>query len=141
MEDKWAIFYHNKTILFVRSWLREVFVLAKIKEKDNFIEVYEMQGKFTSENETDKQTELYFDFLIRNLVYGIVYPVPITEEQSKNPEDALGWSFSNFGSICLVATSYSIPNKVMDIPLRSISLFHIAIAKGDYDTVVKYIKN
>ena len=29
----------------------------------------------------------------------------------------------------------------MEIPLRSISLFQIAIAKDDYDTVVNYIKN
>jgi hypothetical protein len=37
MEHKWAIYYHNNTLIFVRSWLREVLVTAKAVQRENML--------------------------------------------------------------------------------------------------------
>jgi hypothetical protein len=140
MEHKWAIFYHDKRIIFVRSWLREVRVVAKVIQKQNGIEVTEIHGVFTSEEEPPELTELYLDFLIRNLVYRMVYPVPISKELAKFPQKAAIWCFSIFGNISLVATPHPIPEMVISQPMISNSLFHIAVARGDFNSVKKFIE-
>jgi hypothetical protein len=139
MEDKWAVFYHDEKIIFVRSWLREVFVIGKTIKKDNKLIVIEIEGVFSSKDEKPESTELYFDFLIRNLVYGIVYPVPISKDLAKKPKEVPMWCFGLFGKIALVATPHPITNVKIEEPFRTNSLFHISIAKGDHQTVKKFL--
>ncbi len=135
MEDKWAVFYHDKKIIFVRSWLREVQVVAQVIQKKDSIEITDILGTFVEDDESPKSTELYFNFLMRNLVYNTVYPVPISKEMAESPQQVPMWCFSNFGRISLAATHHQIPNNKITSPLRSTTLFHIAVARGAITSV------
>ncbi len=47
MEHKWAIYHHQGKILFIRSWVRQVFATATVKQDQDFVEITEtMDGLF-----------------------------------------------------------------------------------------------
>jgi hypothetical protein len=52
MEHKWAIYFDGEYLIFVRSWLREVFVIAKTSQKNNQLIIEQIIGEFT-EGETE----------------------------------------------------------------------------------------
>lgn len=63
MEHKWAIYFDGEFLIFVRSWLREVFVIARTTQKDNVLHVEQITGEFT-QSESSEFTTAVLNFLL-----------------------------------------------------------------------------
>ena len=51
MEHKWAIFYHGGRILVIRSWLRQVQVVADVASANDYALIHSVRGTFTEDDE------------------------------------------------------------------------------------------
>jgi len=131
MEHKWALFYHRRQILCVRSWKREVQVVAEVEPHAGHVEVVAVRGTFTSVDEDPDFTVRALDYLLRSHALRELYPAPLPLEMENDPSKASMWCFSLFGNMALYATPLSIARRDPEAPLRTISLLHIAAARGD----------
>jgi hypothetical protein len=131
MEHKWAIFYHRRKIILVRSWLREVVVVADVNEGAHAIEITRLRGGFGVGPQDDALNERIIDFILRSHVLSVPYPAPLPAEMEEQPAAAALWCFSLFGNRALYATTHVITRRIPEKPLRSHSLLHIAVARGD----------
>jgi hypothetical protein len=131
MEHKWAIFYHHGSLIFVRSWWRCVQVVATIEVHEDIAIVTAVRGTFLSEDETPEFTLRVLDYLIRSHALNMVYPAPLPLETADDPESAAMWCMSAFGNRAYYATPESFDRSDPDDPLRTNSLLHISVARGD----------
>ena len=147
MEEKWAVFYHNKQILFVRSWTRQVKVVASVEQlDDSTIEIREIRGTFGVQDETTELTTRMVDFVLQTHVLDKVHPAPLTAAALSDSQKAAFNCMSLFGKRALFAVLYTDPiKKPTDVgdgtPMRSHSLVHIAVARGDLEAVKSYLKD
>ncbi len=136
MEHKWALFYHQRKIICVRSWLRRVAIVAEVDERTGYIEITRIRGSFSDENESPKFTERALDFLLRSHALGIPnYPAPLPPGVDQQPKAVAHGCFSLFGNLVSYATSYEFERPTPEKPLRTHSLLHIAVARGDVAAV------
>lgn len=140
MEHKWAIFYHGKEIIFVRSWTRQVHLRASTEQLDGCIKVTRVVGTFGMPDESPELTVKLVDFLLKSHVLLVPFPVPLPLGLADNPKEAALLCMSLFGKMALFATPYEVtvtpsPQK----PMRSHSLLHIAVAKCDIQAVETYL--
>lgn len=131
MEHKWALFYHRGSILCVRSWLRQVQAIGRVKVDENTIEITEIHGAFVSEDEPPAFTRRVLDYLLRSHALDMVYPAPLLPGTEKDPAAAAMWCMSMFGNRALFATPHELHQSDPGRPLRTHSLLHIAVARGD----------
>jgi hypothetical protein len=131
MEHKWAIYFHRKRIIFVRSWLRQVFVVADIESDADEIIITSLHGTFTAKDDPPAFTARIADYLLRSHALDLVYPAPLLGGIETDPQKAALWCFSVFGNKALYATPHELTIAVPDKPLRTHSLLHIAVACGD----------
>ena len=131
MEHKWAIFCHQERLLFVRSWARELHVAASVRRADGHVEIEEADGVFTDPDESPELTAAIIDFMLRTHVLGLVHPAPLGFALDKRLDDAGLWCFSMFGNLAWYATREPLILEPPERPLRSQSLFHIAVARDD----------
>lgn len=131
MEHKWAIFYRGGRIVFVRSWLRQVVAVAVAQVVGDFLEVTELSGTLTTEDESPEQAVRTLDFLIRTHALQVGHPAPLPPGLADNPKQAGLWCMSCFGNVAHFATPHPVAVDVPDQVLRSNSLLHIAVACGD----------
>lgn len=135
MEHKWALFVHQQTIICVRSWTRQVQAIAHFKVQDGFAHVYEIHGSLLPNNVDPLTNQRLLDFLIRSHALNLPYPVPIPSGLELSPQATASWCMAQFGKLALFATSEPIPYSIPDRPLRTHSLLHIAVARGDIDAI------
>ena len=136
MDEKWAIFVHDSKIIFVRSWQRQVVAIASIQMNQGFIEITDINGLLTSdESETPEFTIRMLDALIRIHGLGMKYPLPLPPGMEHDIDAAAHWCFSRCGRWSVVATTETLTFDPPDIPLRTNSLLHIAVARGESDQV------
>lgn len=140
MEEKWAIYYNGEDIIFVRSWQREVFVVAKTRQADGYLHIEEITGDFTGETSAE-ETNAIFNFLMISYVLGEVVPAPLPKDFEQMPHTlAFQLAFKLYGNKAYFGvfdeTFISAPHK----PLRSDSLLHIAALLGDLATISKLAK-
>jgi ankyrin repeat protein len=64
-----------------------------------------------------------------------VYPAPLPPGMEADPRKAAMWCFSQFGNRAQFATSHEFPITPPRKPLRTSSLLHIAIARGQVDVI------
>ncbi len=140
MEHKWAIYFHENKILFIRSWLREVVVIAETREENNELIITKIHGEFT-EDESQAFTESALKFLIYSHVLGEVVPAPIPEDLKESTDAAGLWAFSTYGNMAHFAHFESNINHETQGVLRSHSLLHIATARGDTDKIKVELEN
>jgi hypothetical protein len=142
MEHKWAIFCYENNIICVRSWIRKVFVLANVDQSGENICISSLTGSFDG-NEYDDSYHLSstFDYLIRSHAMELPFPVPISEEIAEDPYAAAMWCFSCFGDMAMFATPYKIETDIPAFPLRSHSLLHISVARGDRTEINRQLEN
>lgn len=140
MEHKWAIYYHENKILFIRSWLREVHVIAETVQENKQLVVTKIHGEFT-EDESPEFTEAMLKFLIYSHGLGEVVPAPIPEDLQESTDAAGLWAFSTYGNMAHFAHFESDINHQIQGVLRSHSLLHIAIARGDMDKIKAELEN
>ena len=135
MEHKWAIYYHRGRIVCVRSWLRQVRVVARIESHADHVEIVEVRGMFTGEDEEPQFTVRVLDYLLRSHALGTVYPAPLPVGLETDPGRAAMWCMSSFGNQVQFATPLQIARREPEAPLRTISLLHIAAAQGDASAI------
>ena len=131
MEHKWAVFHHLGRLLFVRSWQRSVVVTASTNTEAGWVEVVDAQGVFTGADEPPTFTEATVDFIIRTHALHLAHPAPLAADPGDDLGGAALWSFSMFGNFAQFATHHRFSLLSPEVPLRSLSLFHIAVARGD----------
>lgn len=132
MEHKWALYHHDGEILCVRSWQRRVFVAAQVEQREDEVTVTAIHGTFSAEeDEPPAFTNRILDFLIRSHALGEVFPAPLPGGAEVSPREAALWCFSVFGSMAHAATPHEIQAPAPERPLRTHSLLHIAVARGD----------
>lgn len=139
MENKWAIYFHNDTLIFIRSWLRQVFVTATTRQENNQLIVESIQGKFTADEEEPAFTKAVLRYLLINYCIREVVPAPLPEFMKENTRDAALWAFSNYGNMALAGTFDTSFIPAVNKPLRSHSLLHISVARGDLKGITQYI--
>jgi len=140
MEHKWAIYYHNNTLIFVRSWLRQVFVTAKATQRENTLIIESIKGKFIN-NESPEFTRRIIKFLFISHCTNQIVPAPLPPELASSTKDAALWAFSAFGNMALVGIFDEAFDPPIDLPLRSHSLLHIAVAQGNINEIDKQFRN
>jgi ankyrin repeat protein len=140
MEHKWAIFLRDAKILFVRSWTRQVHAVAEVRVEDGFVHVDLLRGVLGSMSKDDAMEQRFLDALLRTHVLDIPHPVPLPANALESPDTAAQICFSMFGNLAWYATSAVIPFTVPEKPMRSYSLLHIAVARGDMAAVDTQIR-
>lgn len=138
MERKWAIYYDGENLIFVRSWQRRVHVVANtIQEKDQLI-IKSITGEFMGDEEPAFTTAVLNFLIISHCMHEVV-PAPVPKELGPNSLDAGLWAFSLYGNMVQVGTFdlnfIPAPNGI----LRSHSLLHIAVARGDMAEIEKHV--
>lgn len=136
MDYKWAIFYHKNMILFVRSWLREVTVVAHTEQNGDELVVKKVSGQFTTE-ESSSFTSMFLEYLIYSHVIHEIVPAPLPKGMDLN--EAAYWAFSAYGKMALLGHFEESFNYQSNRKLRSHSLLHIAIAKGERDRIIEML--
>jgi hypothetical protein len=132
MEHKWALYYHGGRILFIRGWLRKVMATAEVEcGQDSMARLTSVRGAIAGENEDSEFTLRAVDYLIRSHALGMAFPAPLPPEFEKAPGMAAMWCMNTFGKLAAFATPHRIDSGVPDRPLRTHSLMHIAVARGD----------
>jgi len=134
MENKWAIYFHDNKILFIRSWLREVFVVAETIQENNQLVIKKIFGEFT-EGESNEFTESVLKFLIHSHVLKETVPAPIPKELKDSTDTSGLWAFSTYGNMAHYGHFEESIEYSTDLKMRSHSLLHIAIARGALDKV------
>lgn len=134
MEQKWAIYFDGENLIFVRSWLREVFVVAKTRQSGNRLIVETITGEFT-QDETPAFTNAVLNYLLISHSLGEVVPAPLPGE-FKDIADKVGyWAFSAYGKMAQIGIFDDSFVPTTNSPLRTHSLLHIAVARGDIDAI------
>jgi hypothetical protein len=139
MEHKWAIYFDGEYFIFVRSWLREVFVIAKATQQSGELVITQIQGTFTPD-ETPAFTEAALMFLLVSHGLGETAPAPLPDLFIHDLDKAALWAFSTYGNkaqLGIFNAGYVASSKK---PLRSHSLLHIAVARGDADGIDLQLK-
>ena len=133
MEHKWAIYFHRGKILFVRSWQRRVDVIAEVSADSsaNSIEITTLRGTFAANDEQPSFTRRVADYLLRSHSLNMVLPAPLPAGMEADTQRAALWCFSCFGNQAQFATPHELVLPMPDEPLRTDSLLHIAVARGD----------
>jgi hypothetical protein len=121
MEHKWAVYFYKNTLLFVRTWLRQVIVTARVQLEGESALITDVTGDFFGE--PADQTPRVVDFMVRTHALGLPHPAPI----EANPIIC----FHLFGSLVWFTTRFEVPWHAPSRPLRTDSLLHIAIARRD----------
>ena len=138
MEHKWAIYFDGKNLIFVRSWLREVYAVAKTTQKDNQLIIDTIQGEFT-DDESPQLTKAILKFLLISHSIGEVVPAPLPKALEQDNKSVAHWAFSAFGNMVHIGTFDHDFEPNSNTPLRTHSLLHIAVAKGDTHEIDRQI--
>jgi ankyrin repeat protein len=137
MEHKWAIYFHRGQILFVRSWLRQVIVVAEVNADAtaSSAEITTLRGAFVADDEQPSYTRRVADYLLRSHALNMISPAPLPAGMDADIQGAAYWCFSCFGNRAHFATTHELVLPVPDQPLRTDSLLHMAVARGDAGAV------
>src|SRR5262245_19408709 len=119
MEHKWALFFHNGEIICVRSWRREVVLVARVDADRQMARVTEIRGTFAGEDEDPDLTVRLFDCLIRSHTLNMAYPVPLPPAMDADPKAAALWCMSIFGNRAVCATPHRFDRRDPELPLRT----------------------
>lgn len=134
MENKWAVYFDGEFLIFIRSWLREVLVVAKTIQKGNQLIVESITGEFT-EDESPKFTKAILNFILISHSIGEIIPAPIPAELENDTDQASKWAFSTYGNMGQLGIFTTDFLPVSDSPLRTHSLLHIAVARGEIQEI------
>lgn len=118
MEHKWAIFYRDKKILFVRSWTRELYAAAEVKIDGGELEIGKIQGDLVEKNEGTRYKARVVDYMIRSHALDLVCPVPMTDAEEPPSYTAM-WCFQGFGNRALYATPDEIEFRMPEEKLKN----------------------
>lgn len=136
MEHKWAVYFDGEFLIFIRSWLREVLVVAKTTQKENELTIETITGEFTKD-ESPEFTKAILNFILISHSIGEIVPALLPIEFQNDTKNASHWAFSTYGNMAQLGVFDDHFLPVSNSPLRSHSLLHIAVAQGE----IKEIEN
>jgi hypothetical protein len=139
MEHKWAVYFHRGQIICIRSWLRQVEAVADARVAGDSLEVTTIRGVLASEDEEPQFTVRVLDFLLRSHALDMVYPAPLPPGEGQDPARAAIWCMSCFGNRAHFATPQALAGGPPEQPLRTHSLLHIAVARGDVAQIRRFL--
>jgi hypothetical protein len=139
MEHKWAIYFDGEYLIFIRSWLREVFVVAKTIQKDNQLIIESITGEFTKD-ESPEFTETILNFILLSHTTGETIPAPLPAIFENDTDLAAKWAFSTYGNMAQFGVFSTDFLPVAESPLRTHSLLHIAVARGEINEIEEEFK-
>jgi hypothetical protein len=139
MEHQWAIFYHQNKIIFVKSWQRRVTALAHIENHKDHVIIALVHGAFVEENEPPDLTIRVLDYLLVSHALKEDYPAPIPLGMENDPQAAAWWCMSKYGNLAKYATPFQFERRDPEVPLRTDSLLHIAVAQGDTVAIRRHL--
>ena len=99
-----------------------------------------LHGAFVDDSEAPEQSVRMLEFLLRSHALQETVPAPLSEEPGDLQAAALE-CFSLWGNRALYATHHPLPRSKPSKPLRTDSLFHIAVARGDRDAAARWLKS
>lgn len=134
MEHKWAIYHHREHVVVVRSWTREVVLTARTVVGDGRLDLVDGSGDL-GHGGAPELTRATLDFVIRSHALGEVLPAPLPPELADDLPRAAAWCFSMHGVGAQFATPHRLPREIPAAVLRTNSLLHIAVARGDREGV------
>jgi len=140
MEHKWALYFHGSTIICVRSWLREVQAVAHVRLLGDIVEIYEIQGTLVPDSEDPQLSVRALDFLIRTHALDLTYPAPLPAGMDTDGYSSALWCMSLFGNRAHFASTHAPDAAIPEKPLRTQSLLHIAVARGDIESIDRYLE-
>ena len=79
------------------------------------------------------------DYLLRSHALGVGYPAPLPDGLEEDPKAAAMWCMSMFGNRALFATPHEFGPPDADPPLRTQSVLHIAVARGQASEVERHL--
>jgi hypothetical protein len=138
MEHKWAVYYDGKKLIFVRSWMREVFVVAETILQENLLKITTIKGTFT-DNESPDFTRATLSFIVISHALGITVPAPLPTALLSDTNKAGLWAFSTYGNKALIGIFGDKFIPVSKKVLRSHSLLHIAVAQADIEDIENHV--
>ena len=139
MEHKWALFYHQGEIICVRSWQRQVHVVAHVEQRGDYVEITRVRGTFVSEEEEPEFTIRILDYLLRSHALDLAYPAPVPAELESDPYRAAMWCFAMFGDRTIAATPFRFDSVDPGKPLRTRSLLHFGVARCNTSEIEKQL--
>jgi hypothetical protein len=131
MEHKWGLYFHRGEVLCVRSWTREVHAVAAVRCDGDVAEVTAVRGVLAQRDEDPAFTLRALDFLIRTHALGLAHPAPLPAGLEASPKSAATWCMSVFGNFAHFATAETVATEPPPRLLRTQSLLHVAVARGD----------
>lgn len=133
MEHKWGLYVHGGRILVVRSWTRRLHLIAELTVGGDWLEVTSLRGSISDNDDEEPDfTARCLDALIRTHALGLVFPVPLPAPPIEEIRGQAGmWCMSFFGNLACFATHEPFAREPPPEPLRTDSLLHIAVARGD----------
>jgi hypothetical protein len=137
LEQKWAVFFHDNMMMFVRSWERELTLLATVSQADDELTITSVIGSLPD----GWNTVAVVDFILRTHVIGMHYPVPMPPGADGNREQAAELCREWFGSVAQCATSDRVPYEIPERPLRSHSLLHVAVARSRFEEIRQMVES
>ncbi len=140
MEQKWAIFHHQNKMFFVRSWKREVAVIAKTRQEGGCLYLESLHGDFTGD-EDPVLNERIADFLLKSHVLHLQIPAPILESAIDDISKVTTWCFGLFGRLAVCACAADLRELKVEQELRSDSKLHFAAAEGNIEAARKHIRD
>ena len=139
MEHKWALYFHGGKIICIRSWKREVVAVADCRIAADLLEITDICGSIIPENDEPAFAVRVLDFLIRSHALDMIYPAPLPSGMESDPSLAAFWCMSCFGNRAHFATPHLLSENLPDKPLRTDSLLHISVARGDLADVKRLL--
>ena len=130
MEEKWALYIHRERLLCIRSWQRRVFVTAGVRVEGNEAIIGPLQGAFGLWTEPIALSVRMLDFVIRSHGLSELLPAPLAEEPS-DLQSVVMECFGIWGKRAQLAAHADLPPGRPSRFLRTQSLFHIAVARGN----------
>lgn len=139
MEDKWALYLRDGRIACVRSWTRRVLVSARVRVDGDVAIIGPITGTFV-DGEPAEMTVRQLEFLLRTHALREMRPAPLPDGLD-DLQPITAAMFSLWGRRALFATRETPAPSSPLHPLRTDSLLHIAVARGDRAAVEAAIAN
>ena len=139
MEQKWAIYFDGENLIFVRSWRREVFVIAKTRQENGRLFVETITGEFT-EDESAELTNAILNYLLLGYAMRKIVPVPLIKELEIVPLALQSWAVSVYGNIAQIGVFDESFIATTTSHLRTESLLHIAAARNDVEAIDRLVQ-
>ena len=102
--------------------------------------VVSIRGAFAADQEDPEFTVRSTDYLIRSHALGLAFQAPLPVGMEQSPKNAALWCMNVFGKLAAFGTPHLVDGGIPEKPLRTHSLMHIAVARGDTNAADRHLQ-